>query len=255
MQLNHQINGSGEPLIILHGLFGSLENWGAQVKTLSQTFSVITVDLRNHGRSPQSSEISYPLMAEDLRNLITDLDLTTPHILGHSMGGKVAMQLANELDPPIGRLIVADIAPVSYPRQHNAVFDGLFSIPLEQLKSRQEADKYLSEHVPEPAVRAFLLKNLYRNSEKQFQWRMNLQALYEQYDEIGSAPKITAPFTGKTLFIKGGQSDYLLAEHQSEILKRFPQASYKIIEGTGHWPHAEKPELFSRLVENFLTSA
>ena len=252
LTLNYQIQGEGQPLIILHGLFGMLQNWGAQTKALADQFQVISVDLRNHGRSAHADTISYALMAADLRQLIADLGLHNVTMLGHSMGGKAAMQLACEADSPIRRLIVADIAPVSYPNHHSNVFAGLKSVDLQALKSRQEADRILAAHIEEASVRAFLLTNLYRDGDR-FAWRMNLDALDQQYSEISRAPELQHPFSGPTLFIKGGNSDYIVPAYQQEILRWFPNAGYKIIAGTGHWPHAEKPELFTGLVRRFLS--
>jgi len=251
MLLNYQIKGDGEPLVILHGLFGTLENWGSQIKTLAEHFQVIAVDMRNHGRSPHSDEMSYPAMADDIAELMTHLELDSALILGHSMGGKAAMQLALSHPEKVKRLIIADISPVQYTPHHDDVFEGLFAINLENLKSRSEADKVLAEKVPELSVRAFLLKNLYRNESGGFSWRMNLPALHSEYIHI-SKPPAGKPFQGPTLFIKGANSDYILPEHREQILELFPTATYKLIQGAGHWPHAEKPELFSKLVLNFL---
>lgn len=252
-KLNYQVQGEGKPLVILHGLFGMLQNWGAQVKALSDQFQVIAVDLRDHGRSPHSTEINYPLMAADLRQLIADSGHEKVDLLGHSMGGKVAMQLACEPNTPIDQLIIADIAPVSYDDQHSTVFTGLKSVNTDTVRSRQEADRCLSEHVSDPSVRAFLLTNLYRH-EGAFAWRVNVDLLDKHYSDIRKAPQLETPFEGPALFIKGGDSDYILPEYQDEILRWFPNADYKVIAGTGHWPHAEKPELFTGLVRRFLTA-
>jgi len=251
VKLFHQIYGAGEPLLILHGLFGTYENWGSQIKGLAEHFQVIAVDLRNHGRSPHSDEFTYPAMAADVLALMDELGLESAHVLGHSMGGKVAMQLALNAPERLRKLIVVDIAPVTYQPHHDGVFKGLFSIELEGLKSRGEADKQLAQHVMEPSVRAFLLKNLYRNEQKQFAWRMNLAVLHGQYSNISLAPEGT-PYSGETLFIKGANSDYLLPEYRDQVIGLFPAASYKIIDGAGHWPHAEKAEMFSRIVLKFL---
>lgn len=251
--LNYQVTGEGKPLVILHGLFGMLQNWGAQTKALSDEYQVITVDLRDHGRSPHSTEISYPLMAADIRKLISDLGHEKVDLLGHSMGGKVAMQLACEADTPIERLIVADIAPVQYEHNHRDVLAGLKAVDTRAIKSRQDADRMMAEHIKDASVRAFLLTNLYRH-EGAFAWRANVQLLDEQYSEISKPPECHMPFEGPTLFIKGENSDYITADYQQEILKRFPNASYKIMANVGHWLHAEKPELFTNLVRRFLAS-
>ncbi|KAA0873881.1 alpha/beta fold hydrolase [Nitrincola tapanii] len=238
-------------LIILHGLLGSLENWGAISTALANQFDVITADLRNHGRSGHSTTMNYQAMAEDVLELMDHLELSSAHLLGHSMGGKVAMQLAHQAPERIQRLILVDIAPVAYPAQHENVFAGLSAINLSQLQSRQEADLQLQAFVPEAGVRAFLLKNLAREG-KEFFWRMNLEALKNHYTEIAAAPAGPWEFPQPTLFIKGECSDYLIPEYQAEILRRFSHASFKVIAGAGHWPHAEKPQVFLGLVERFL---
>ncbi len=251
MKLHVTRSGQGTPLVILHGLFGTLENWGSQTRTFADQFSVYAVDLRNHGRSPHASECDYASMAADVIELLDDEGLTQVDLLGHSMGGKVAMQLALNHPQRVRRLVVVDIAPVSYPPQHDAVFQGLFSIDLALLSSRGEADRQLATRVSEPGVRQFLLKNLYRHAG-QFAWRMNLEALHRNYQQISEPPQGPAPFGGPTLFIKGGNSDYIQPAHRDAILSRFPATQLKVIEGAGHWPHAEKPSLFNRLVTRFL---
>lgn len=253
MKLFHQIYGEGEPLIIMHGLFGTYENWGTQIKGLSEHFQVIAVDMRNHGRSDHDPVMDYPAMATDIIELMEELNLESAHILGHSMGGKAAMQLALNHPEKVRKLIVVDIAPVEYQPHHQDVFAGLYAVQLDQLKSRGDADKQLAAHVDELGVRAFLLKNLYRNEEKQFCWRMNLDVLHDEYAQIGAAPSGT-PYTDEMLFIKGGNSNYLLPEHRDQVLSFFPNATYKVIQNAGHWPHAEQPAMFGKLVLGYLQS-
>jgi len=251
MQLNLQISGSGAPLIIMHGLFGTLLNWSGQIKALSEHFTVYAVDLRNHGRSPHTDSTSYPLMADDIIELMDQQGLASAHILGHSMGGKVAMQLAMNHPQRVDKLIIVDIAPVQYPNHHNDVFAGLNAVQLNSLKSRTEADQQLAQFIEELSVRQFLLTNLYRTEEKQFAWRMNLPVLEACYDEISKPPSGPA-FEKPVLFIKGENSDYITADYRDQILSLFPQAEYRMIQGTGHWPHAEKASIFTRLVLNYL---
>lgn len=253
MQLNFQTQGEGPPLIIMHGLFGSLGNWAGIARQLAAEFHVICVDLRNHGKSPHDPLMTYDIMARDIVKLLDQLGYDQAHILGHSMGGKVAMQLALNHADYVKKLIVVDIAPVRYPRQHDNVFEGLRSIDLAALKSRNDADEQLAAHIPEASVRAFLLTNLYRKEQNSFDWRMNLEGLYQAYDDIAAAPH-GEPFNGPTLFIKGGNSDYLLGEYRSTILSHFPNAGYQIMRNTGHWPHAEQPTEFTGIVRRFLLS-
>lgn len=251
MLLNYQIDGAGEPLIILHGLFGSLTNWGTQAKLLANNFKVISVDLRNHGSSPHTTTMTYASMVEDIHTLMQHLQLAKANFLGHSMGGKVAMQLALSLPDYIDKLIVVDIAPVVYPAHHDDIFTGLFAIELDTIKSRSDADMQLSKWVPEPSVRTFLLKNLYRTKEGSFAWRMNLDTLYKQYAEINVAPEGKA-YPKDVLFIKGDSSNYLIANYKESVLASFPKARYKIIKKSGHWPHAEQPAAFLDTVKDFL---
>jgi esterase len=251
MLLNYQIQGEGEPLIILHGLFGTLENWGSQIKSLAAQFQVIAVDLRNHGRSEHSKEMSYALMATDIAQLMAHLKLPKAHIIGHSMGGKAAMQLALNQPELIDQLIIVDIAPVAYGSHHDDVFKGLHSVELSSLKSRSDADKQLAKYIPELGVRAFLLKNLYRTEEKAFAWRMNLEILHQQYKNISKAPQ-GSPYLPKMLFIKGANSDYMVPAYRDDVIRLFPNAGYTVIKDAGHWPHAEKPEVFTRTVLDYL---
>ncbi len=251
MQLNLQVSGSGAPFIIMHGLFGTLQNWSGQIKALSEHFTVYAVDLRNHGRSPHTETTSYPEMADDIIGLMDQQGLASAHILGHSMGGKVAMQLAMNHPQRVDKLIIVDIAPVQYPNHHGDVFRGLNAVQLSSLKSRGEADQQLAHYIDELSVRQFLLTNLYRTDAKQFAWRMNLPVLESCYDEISKAP--TGPaFEKPVLFIKGENSDYITADYREQILSLFPQAEYRMIQGSGHWPHAEKASIFTRLVLNYL---
>ncbi|EPJ49826.1 MAG: alpha/beta superfamily hydrolase [Osedax symbiont Rs2] len=253
MKLHYQISGDGPPLIILHGLFGTLENWGSQVTALSQHYTVISVDLRNHGRSPHCDAMNYTLMAADVIELMDLLSFNSSAIIGHSMGGKVAMQIALNYPHAVTQLIVVDIAPVNYSAHHEEIFNGLFSIELASLNSRAAADKQLKAYTADPGIRAFLLKNLFRNQDKTFSWRFNLPALRQSYHLLSLAPSGTT-FDGDTLFIKGKNSDYILRQHQSPITTLFSKATFKIIEGAGHWPHAEKPKVFSSIIMKFLAN-
>ena len=252
MQLHYHRSGQGRPLVILHGLFGTWENLGASVKALAEHWDVIAPDLRNHGRSPHSDEHSYPLMASDLAQLLDSLELETVSILGHSMGGKVAMEFALTYPARVDKLIVVDIAPVQYPPHHTDVFAGIAAIDLQSTSSRSDADRQLSERVESPGVRAFLLKNLFRD-EGSFRWRANFDTLEREYAHIAAAP-VEGTFSGPTLFIKGANSNYLLNEYQQAVTERFSKVQLKIINDAGHWPHAEKPETFLRLVTRFLES-
>ncbi|MGB0732723.1 MAG: alpha/beta fold hydrolase [Pontibacterium sp.] len=253
LALHHKIVGEGEPLLIMHGLFGNLDNWGAQIKALSEKYKVIALDLRNHGKSPHHDEVGYKAMANDVIALMDDLNLKAAHIVGHSMGGKVAMQLAMNYPHRVNKLVIVDIAPVQYPAHHSDVFAGLNSVDLASIANRTAADKQLAEHVDNEGVRAFLLRNLYRDDAKQFQWRMNLKGLEAHYNQI-AAPPIGKVYNDSVLFIKGAKSDYMVEAYRDALLSLFPKATYQVIAEAGHWPHAEKPAQFTRTLVSYLES-
>lgn len=254
MALHSRQAGQGEPLILLHGLFGSAENLGALARQLADTYAVYSVDLPNHGRSPHTQTMTLATMTQDLVVWMDQQGLAQAHLLGHSLGGKVAMELALAHPTRVLSLTVVDIAPVDYPPHHQAVFDGLLSLKTEALQSRGEADKQLQNHVPELAVRSFLLKNLDKAQNGGFSWRMNLPVIHQQYAQLISANRSDGVFNDKTLFIKGGNSDCLREAHRQDILSRFPKATVKVVPDTGHWLHAEKPELVAVLVKRFIGS-
>ncbi len=253
MKLNFkQYSDNGEPLIILHGLFGSLSNWAGQSRQLATDFSVYGLDLRNHGGSPHSDDMNYTVMAQDVLEFMDDHGIERSHLLGHSMGGKTAMQVALSAPQRIDRLVVADIAPVHYRGQHDSILDGLDAIDLNGIASRNDADKILAEYVPDELVRQFLLTNLVRSKEDDFSWRINLPVLSKNYDRLREAPASDGVFEGPTLFVKGALSNYIQEKHREAILARFPNATTKVIMHTGHWLHAEKPQTFYRIVHGFL---
>lgn len=252
MKLHTRTQGNGEPLISLHGLFGSLENLGMINRQLASDFCVHGLDLRNHGRSPHSDEMNYDAMANDVLEYMDDQELKKVYLLGHSMGGKVAMALTLKIPERILGLVVIDIAPVTYPdRRHDEILEGLASINLSALKNRNEADKALTPFISELSTRQFLLKNLYRNEQGNFQWRINLEAITRHYREILEGQAASNPYSGNTLFIKGGNSNYILPEHEKTVRRLFSKASVRIIPETGHWVHAEKPDLVVRTVQRF----
>ena len=250
MLLHTEISGQGQAVLLLHGLFGSYENLGVIARQL-ENYQVISMDLRNHGRSPWSDEMTYPAMAADVAETLQHYGIGPLAVLGHSMGGKVAMQLALSRPELVNKLILADISPVLNKPRHQAIFAGLSAVAATSVSSRQQADQILADHITEPGVRAFLLKSL-QKTEHGFSWRFNLAALANCYEYILQPPAAVGPYPGPTLFIKGGDSDYLLSEHQSLISTLFPHAKAKVIMGTGHWLHAEKPAAFAKLVNDFL---
>lgn len=253
MKLFFRQSGQGKPLIILHGLFGSSDNWFSLAKVFAEHFTVYLVDQRNHGQSPQSDDFDYQLLTEDLAQFIHDHHLDKPDIIGHSMGGKTAMNFAVKYPDQIGKLIVVDIAPKQYPVHHDHILDGLHDIDLNTLTSRKEADTLLSRQVPEADVRQFLLKNLARNSEGKFEWRVNIHAIDEHIEEIGAGMQYEGQFAGLTLFIKGARSNYYAAGDEENILRIFPAAQFVTL-NTGHWVQAEDPKAFAETALTFLKS-
>lgn len=252
LALYHRVSGEGAPLVLLHGLFGSLDNLNGVAHRLSSHFQVHALDLRNHGRSPHADSMSYADMAGDVLDYLDRQGIERCSLLGHSMGGKTAMQLALTAPLRMERLIVADIAPVSYPPHHDEILAGLAAVNPSALQSRGEADQILADYVPELPVRQFLLKNLVRREGDGFAWRMNLPVIRRCYHQITLGQHGDAPFTGPVLFIKGGNSNYIQARHREQVARLFPHAEVRIIPGTGHWLHAEKPEVFAALCERFL---
>lgn len=244
--------GKGPPLILLHGLFGAGDNLGGVRRRLQHRFHVHSLDLRNHGQSPHADSMSYPEMAADVAAWMADNGLASAAMLGHSMGGKVAMELALSAPERVDRLIVADIAPVAYAPHHEGILEGMQALDTESLASRKEADQALSEFIDDGRVRQFLLTNLVP-AKTGFRWRLNVPALIASYSRIMDAPTAGDPFMKPVLFIKGGDSDYIDKTCQEPTEKRFPRAQLRVVPGAGHWLHAEKPDLFARLCERFLS--
>jgi len=250
--LNYTQQGSGPNIILIHGLFGSLENLNMVAKKLSENYTVTSVDVRNHGRSFHENSMSYQELAQDVKNVMEHLAIDKTHLLGHSMGGKIAMYCALVFPEKLNKLIVADIAPVEYPPHHNQVIEGLKSIDLTLIKNRKDADTQLAQYVNEVGVRQFLLRNL-STIEGKLAFKCNVDFISDCYKQIMQGFNNTGSFTGETLFIKGGKSDYILAEHRPQITSLFPNSKAKIIQDAGHWLHAEKTTMFNKIVENFLT--
>jgi esterase len=249
--LNYTQQGSGPNIILIHGLFGSLENLNMVAKKLSENYTVTSVDVRNHGRSFHEKSMSYQELAQDIINIMTHLDIHKAHFLGHSMGGKIAMSCALVFPEKVNKLIVADIAPVEYPPHHNQTIEGLKSIDLTRIKNRKDADNQLAKYVNEIGIRQFLLRNL-STIEGQLTFKCNVDYISNSYNQIMLGFDNTTSFDGETLFIKGGQSNYILAEHRPKIMALFPNSQAKIIQNAGHWLHAEKTLMFNKIVENFL---
>jgi pimeloyl-ACP methyl ester carboxylesterase len=255
VELSFQIIGDPAfpPLMIMHGLFGSGRNWNALARKFSEHFSVYTLDMRNHGNSPHSGEMNYPIMAQDVATFMDKEGLESASIVAHSMGGKAAMWLALTQPERIDKLVSVDIAPVHYDHCFSEILKGLNGIPLELVTSRKEADNYLSKILPDVGLRQFLLQNLVIKSG-QCSWRVNLSVIEQVIEEILAFPATdhVAPFAKAALFIGGGQSDYILPEHMPAIEEFFPQAKIETIFNAGHWLHAEQPAKFIEISNRFL---
>lgn len=252
MNLNYKVFGQGEPLIILHGLLGSLDNWQTLAKQYAENFTVFIIDLRNHGKSPHSKEFSYELMADDLLEFCDTKHIYKSNLLGHSMGGKVAMLFALQNPDYIEKLIIADIAPHSYPPGHNEIFEALFSVDLDKMESREEVEAILKPKIPIFSTRQFLMKGLSRDESNKFIWKFNLEALWNNYEKILGSFDTNQVFNGEVLFIKGAKSDYILPEYEQEIARNFSKYQIKEIANVGHWLHAENPEEFYKISSEFL---
>lgn len=248
MQLHYQTAGEGQPLVLIHGLFGSADNWGNITKHFAQHFQVISIDLRNHGRSPHSELQSYTEMADDLLELCDTLGLQQICLLGHSLGGKVAMQFATHYPERVSKLIVVDMGMRAYADEHTQLMDAMQAVDLSQMQSRSEVDKALSQSIPNLMVRQFLLTNLVKEGG-QLQWRINLPALKANYATLISA--VSVQFEKSSLFIRGESSDYVQESDVADIKQCFPKAQI-ISLPANHWVHAEQPQLFIQTVEKFL---
>jgi len=242
---------AAKPMVILHGLFGSCDNWLTQAKILSQHYSVYTVDQRNHGQSPHSDEFDYYAMANDLKEFVTEHNLQNAIVVGHSMGGKTAMNFALAHPEMLRVLVVVDIAPRAYNLEHYTIAEGLQAITINTLQSRQQADEQLSAYVEEADVRQFLLKNLQRKPEGGFSWKINLPVISSKLSNVGVDLLYPGVFYKPTLFIKGAKSNYIKNEDEQNITMRFPQATLKTLP-TGHWVQAEVPQEFCDLLHQYL---
>lgn len=251
MNLHYRKFGKGEPIVILHGLFGTSDNWQTVGKILSNNFQIFLVDLRNHGHSPHCDVMDYYAMSEDLFALFNNEKINNAIIIGHSMGAKVAMFFTQEHREFVHKLVVVDMGIKKYAPHHQIIFDALFAVDLNKIHSRKEAEMVIRSFFNDESVIQFLLKNLYWQTENQLAWRMNLPVLYREIDHI-LAPVPNKIVTVNTLFIRGGKSNYIVDDDWSEILTVFPNAVLKTIEKAGHWVHAEAFNEFLQILNDFI---
>lgn len=254
MELAFREYGQGQPLLILHGLFGQSDNWNTLAKGFAeQGFWVFTIDQRNHGLSPHSEEWSYQVMADDLKEFIDTHDLKEPIVLGHSMGGKTAMFFELSYPGVSSRLIVADMAARVTARHHDDVLKALNAVDFSSIKTRKEAEEVLSREISDFGTKQFLLKNIYWNENEQMDWRFDLATITKKYDAVlEQVPEGSSPV--KTLIVRGGRSNYVSDADVEDLKRRFPSAILVTIKDAGHWVHAEKPKEFFDTVLQFIKS-
>ncbi len=253
VNLHYQAYGHGEPVFILHGLFGSGRNWSSISRQLANDYSVFSIDLRNHGASGHADSMNYTEMAMDIVELARQLGVENVGLIGHSMGGKTAM-VASLLYPElVNKLVVIDIAPVNYPSNHDELIATMLALPVEQIENRTQADDYLASNIQEPALRQFLLQNLIKDDEK-YKWRINLEAIRNNHTLLRQFPDEVRTLTCEkpTLFLSGALSDYIKPEHDEAISRYFPQHEHVLIEDANHWVHADKPKVVLEELSRFL---
>jgi esterase len=257
INLHHSVIGPQQTgdttpsIVLIHGLFGVGSNLGGVARALKDVFRVYSLDLPNHGKSDWIANADIATMADCVSNWMDEQGLSHAHFLGHSLGGKVAMQLALQQADRVDSLCVADIAPVAYPPSHDAVLEALQAVAEAAVTSRSAARDIMSAILEEDMLIQFLLMSLTRNPDGVYQWRFNLQEFVRNYALLRAGLTMVEPFQKPALFVKGGDSDYILPQHQERIIAFFPQASVKIMSGCGHWLHAQKPRLFNSIVRRF----
>lgn len=252
MELHFKRTGNGPALILLHGLLGSLDNLAPFAERASAHFTAYSVDQRNHGLSPHADEMSYESMAQDLAGLLDRHDLPTASVLGHSMGGKTAMQFALAHPERVTKLVVADTSPREHPPSQARVLEAMLALDPASLVTRTEAERELTKAIPDATTRRFLLKNLANDGAGGLRWKCNLRSLHENYPQLRAALRTARPHSKPALFIAGGNSDYLGEADMPLIKELFPRAELKTIARAGHWVHADAPVEFAEIVLEFL---
>jgi esterase len=256
LELNFKEYGEGENnLIVLHGFLGSLDNWHTLATEWGKAgLHVYTLDLRNHGKSPHTEHHSIQLMVDDLNDFMFQHHIGSATILGHSMGGKVAMLFALQYPGLCTKLIVSDMAPKAYKPGHDDVFDAIFQVSLDKITTRKEAEEAMKPFLGDFGTRQFVLKSLERTEEGKYEWKFNLKTLFQDYDEIIKSIEIKTTYDNPALFVKGELSAYIKEEDMEKIYQLFPSATLESIGGAGHWIHADKPKEFFETVLNFVNT-
>jgi esterase len=252
MRLHFQVHGEGRPLVILHGLLGSLDNWQSMSKRLAALRRIYALDLRNHGYSPHDKVMNYVVMAEDVREFCVEQNLRTPAVLGHSMGGKVAMQLATGYPDEIEKLLVVDVAPKAYPPAHRSLLSAMRGIDLHRFTSYGEIGSALAPAISDPAVRQFVMKNLTREAGGEFRWRIGLDEIIANYEALIDAVIISTPFVKPACFMRGEQSNFIQDRDLPAIREAFPRAEFVTIPRAGHWVHSDAADAFYAAAAQFL---
>ena len=251
--LHSRIEGTGRPLLIIHGFLGTSDNWKSlAIQYAQEGFQVHSLDLRNHGKSFHSNDFTYDLMSQDVLEYCKENNLDLVSIIGHSMGGKVAMLFATEHPEMVEKLIIADIGPKYYAPHHQDILDGLNAVDFSTKPSRVEVEETLFPYIPDFGTRQFLMKNLYWKEPTQLAFRFNLEVFNNKINEIGVALPQENHFDKPTLFIRGGSSNYILDSDLENIKTHFPNFKLETIPNVGHWLHAENPKLFFEITAQFL---
>ena len=254
MQLHSIVIGEGQPFLILHGFLGMSDNWKSQGKRISELgFQVHLIDQRNHGRSFHDDEFNYDVLSNDLKSYCDEKELKNIILLGHSMGGKTAMLFAAVYSEYIDKLIINDIAPRFYPVHHDRILQGLNALDLDRVTGRSQADEFLSQYVPEVALRQFLMKNLYWKERGRMALRLNLKSLTENVGEVGEALPWQLIVDVETLFMRGDRSEYISDDDIEIILAQFPNSKLVTISDAGHWLHADNPDQFFAKIKQFVS--
>ena len=257
MKLAYREFGEGQALIVLHGLFGQSDNWNTHAKNFAEKgFRVFAIDQRNHGLSPHSDIWNFEVMADDLKEFIDEHKLRNPVLLGHSMGGKTVMNFELKYPGIASKIIIADISARAYPAHHQDVLAALNAIDFSKIKTRKEAEALMGDYIQDFGTKQFLLKNIYWKDHEAglMDWRFNLKVITEQYEHVcAGIPDFVSDV--KTLIIKGEHSNYISEADKEDLKKRFPHSTQVILNGAGHWVHAEKPKEFFETVLSFLKQA